>query len=173
MISTDDTYTGGGAIVKPAAIQGMTFYQGAVDLKNIGVSGAGINQDNLPSSAAALTDYNHVFFWQDRRNSTSTYDANGHVTTVATTALPPAANHVTLTSPALIFDHGTVSGTLKGVFHQPRGAWLEMDSGTGSVTNSPLQIWTGALYCNPCGNAAVELLPTTAPVTVYRTSLIQ
>lgn len=175
-ITTDDTYTpvtiGGTtySLTKPPALSATTFYQGYVQMKNTNSDLTGINMDAAPT---ALVDYNHVLFWQDRRNSTDTYDSTGHVTTQSIDGAPPIGNHVTPTSPSFELDHGNVSTHLEGVIHQPRGAWLDLSSGTGAVSNSPLQIFTGAIFCNPCGNAAATLLGVTKPVTIYRTSLIQ
>jgi Flp pilus assembly protein TadG len=175
-ISTDDTYTpvtiGGTtySLTKPAALGGTTFYQGYVQMKDTDATLSGINMDATPT---ALADYNHILFWQDRRNSTDTYDSTGHVITKSIDGAPPAANHVTATSPAFELDHGNVNTQLQGVIHQPRGAWLDLSSGTGAVSNSTLQIFTGAIFCNPCGNAAATLLAVTKPVTTYKTSLIQ
>jgi len=128
---------------------------------------------NMDATPTALADYNHILFWQDRRNSTDTHDATGHVTTQSIDGLPSAANHVTATSPSFELDHGNVTTHLEGVIHQPRGAWLDLSSGNGAVSNSPLPIFTGAIFCHPCGNAAATLLAVTKPVTTYKTSLIQ
>jgi hypothetical protein len=175
-ITTDDTYepvTIGGttySLTKPSVLSSTTFYQGNVSMKNTDVTLTGIDFNIAPTS---LIDYNNILFWQDRRNSTDTYNSLGFVTTKSINGAPPSANHVTPTSPDFTLNHGNVITQLTGVIHQPRGAWLDLSSGTGAVSNSQLQIYTGAIFCDPCGNASATLLPAAEPVTTYKTSLIQ
>ena len=179
-ITTDDTYTG--SLVKPPALiaAGTTFYQGAVSLKNTSVTLTGIekNSGGVPSS---LDDYDHILVWQDRRNSTDTYytdsgntQTDGYVQTPSITALPPAANHVTNSSPAFIMNDGNGVSKYTGVIHQPRGAWLQLDGGNSAINNSPLQVFTGAIYSNGgSGSTQVTLLPVAQPIITYKTALIQ
>jgi Flp pilus assembly protein TadG len=173
-ITTDDTYTG--SLTKPPALiaapgDQSTFYQGAISLKDTSVTLTGFEKDS--GVAPTLNAYDHILLWQDRRNSTDTSDVNGVVTTPSITAVPPAANHVTNTSPGFYMNDGNGTSKYTGVIHQSRGSWLQLDGGTSAVNNSPLQIFTGAIYSNGgSGNTAVTLLPIAKPVITYKTALI-
>jgi hypothetical protein len=99
----------------------------------------------------------------------------------AQTAAELTENHVTPTSPGVYLNDGNPNLNIRGVWYQPRGAWLQLEAGTAGVTGSnkanpqvPLQIITGALICDKgCGNVGVLLAGPTNPLIRYKVALIQ
>ena len=59
---------------------------------------------------------------------------------------------------------------MSGAFYQPRGAWLEITSGTGTL-GGPLQVITGALI-EGGGNTSLLLSGPTNPIITYKPVLI-
>ena len=137
---------------------------------------SGINKSNVPSS---LTDYNGSLFWQDRRNSTLIFDANGNVTSApcnqaqggsACSSVPGSltANGVTDTSAGFVYDASVVMN-LSGTLYQPRGAWFSFQ-GSANIS-SGLQIVTGMVHMT--GSGQVSLLPDPRPIIAYIVALIK
>jgi len=81
-----------------------------------------------------------------------------------------AANHVTPTSAGVTLKPGNVVMNMSGAFYQPRGAWIEVVSGTGTL-GGPLQVVTGALI-EGTGNTSMLLSGPTNPILTYKTVLI-
>jgi hypothetical protein len=127
--------------------------------------------------------YTGIVWWQDRRNSTVEYDPNGTVIDAPATAGELAANHVVNNSPGVLMDDGNANISLKGVYYQPRGAWLELKPGTAGLTGTgsgnkatqlPLQVITGALITDSGGgDTGVLLAGPTNPLLTYRAVLVQ
>jgi len=161
---------------------------GMVNSKNTG--------SNLP---AELNEYSGIAWWQDRRNSFAdgynepqssggcsvtpsecTTD-NGYVIYCADQGDCPhpstqklnamkTANHVTPTSAGVELSPGNVQMNMSGAFYQPRGAWLYIKHGTGSL-GGPLQFITGALI-EDTGDTNLLLSGPTNPIISYKTVLI-
>ncbi len=113
---------------------------------------------NLPTN---LNGYGGTLFWQDRANSTVTYDANGKVTSQTNSNCP----YATCTSPELWLDN---LQNLHGLVYQPRGAWTRV---SGALSTSPLQLLTGAIVGSGAGS--VQLTSPTRPAIRYLPVLIQ
>lgn len=190
-IFTDYTYNGTLATQRNAAIPNMQFmpqlYQGSLffdtqtNIDLYGVRSSGLAGSNLPAS---YDTYSGISWWQDRRNSTVKYDTDsgdtGVVLHAPATTTELAANGVrtTTNSPGVVLDHGNANIAVRGVYYQPRGAWLKFDSGTAGFTSNgqqlPLQVITGALICgNGCGDAGLLLAGPTNPIVTYKAALIQ
>jgi len=172
-VLTDKSYDGALANQTSAsALTGMpTLYQGYTQIKNTDVTLYGVNA----SAPAALTSvHQNMLFWQDRRNSNINLDPTTGAALTSPVQLPPSSYNRTPTSPQFIIDDGNAALNLRGVFYQPRGAWINLKSGGGGVNNSPLQVVTGALYSsNGSGSASVTLQGPSAPIIKYVTALIQ
>ena len=156
------------------AIPAMQF--GSVYLKggngNTGSDLYGLADNSQTGSAnlpPALNGYGGILFWQDRANSTVTYDAKGNVTS-QTNANCPAASCV---SPEFLIDHGHNDlQNLHGVLYQPRGAWLKIENGAGNLSSSPLQLLTGAVI-GSSGADYIQLTSPTNPLIRFLPVLIQ
>jgi Flp pilus assembly protein TadG len=180
-----------------------TLYQGSLSVKNAqitlyGLVGSSNNSSGLPS---AMDAYSGVAWWQDRRNSTVCYNeepaaegcngtdcthddgsviycnnADCPLSTSTKLANMLSANHVTPSSPGVIFDPGNGNIAVHGVYYQPRGAWLELVHGTTGfscgASNCPLQVVTGALI-EDTGDTGLLLAGPANPLIKYKVSLIQ
>ena len=137
-----------------------TLNQGTLYVKNGDLTMSGLvdpinSTSQLPSSMSA---YSGVVWWQDRRNSEVGYDEPGAPGCAGCSTVPgtvnycnigcvggtvpaslTAANHVTNTSPGVIMDPGNGNIALKGVYYQPRGAWLDFVAGTTGSLAAALQ----------------------------------
>jgi hypothetical protein len=113
---------------------------------------------NLPP---ALNGFGGILFWQDRANSTVTYDVNGKVTSQTNPICPVA----TCVSPQLLIDN--LKNNLHGVMYQPRGAWTLVKNGS----TSQLQLMTGAVVGSSTGY--VQLTSPTNQMIRYLPVLIQ
>lgn len=157
-------------IAIPAMQYGSIYLKGGAGNTGSDLFGLADNSDsgttNLPS---ALNAYGGLLFWQDRGNSTVTYDANGNVTSQTNPNCPAA----TCQSPQFLLDHGhdDLVG-LHGVLYQPRGAWFMLENGGANLSNSPLQLMTGALI-GSSGNDHVQLTAPSVPLIRYLPALIQ
>jgi Flp pilus assembly protein TadG len=180
------------------AAQGTTLYQGTLAFKNSTVNLTGmVNSKNVGSNLPpALDVYGGIAWWQDRRNSYAdgyneasglagctalcTGD-NGTVIYCATggdCADPStsdlntfkSANHVTATSAGVTLQPGNVTMNMSGAFYQPRGAWLYIKHGTGTL-GGPLQVVTGALI-EDTGDTNLLLTGPTNPIITYKPILI-
>lgn len=80
-------------------------------------------------------------------------------------------NHVTATSPGVVYNPGTGSINITGVYYQPRGAWIQIVHGTGFGTGD-LQIITGSAQLLT-GDDRVLLIGPTNPLITYKASLVQ
>jgi hypothetical protein len=169
-----------------------TLYQGNLDLKNAiidmtGLVNSAVGSSNLPSG---MDTYSGIVWWQDRRNSFVEYNKAGPTAacsgctkddgTVAycydctlgkQTAGMMTENHVTATSPGITIEPGNTTLTLKGVYYQPRGAFITITHGTGSG-QQPLQVITGAIN-ETSGDDRLLLMGPTNPLIRYRASLIK
>jgi hypothetical protein len=149
---------------------GSTYLKGgngntASDLYGI-VDNVTSGTTNLPPS---LNAYSGILFWQDRANSTVTYDVNGNVTSQTNPNCPASS----CTSPELLLDHGHNNfENLHGVFYQPRGAWTLLEHGSANIANSPLQLMTGAIV-GASGNDSAQLTSPTNQLVRYLPVLIQ
>jgi hypothetical protein len=149
---------------------GSTYFKGGngntgSDLFGI-TNNAGTGTSDLPDN---LNGYGGILFWQDRGNSTVTYDANGKVTSQTNPSCPAAS----CTSPELLLDHGHNNlQNLHGLLYQPRGAWTRLASGGGNLSTSPLQLLTGAVI-GSSGADYVQLMSPTSPAIRYLPVLIQ
>src|SRR5262249_71389 len=128
----------------------------------------------------SLQSYNGIVLWQDRRNSTVIYDANGNVIKCyvvcggnTPTSADYQANNVTATSPGLTMNDANRTLRLTGAVYQPRGAWYTLEPGTTNINQSPLQIFTGMLRTrNGGGNVSVTLTTPINQVIGYVPALI-
>jgi hypothetical protein len=166
-LTTDGSYGGSltGPVQSAIITAGINLHQGFTDIKN-----ADITLQGITSAAGALSDYEGVLLWQDRRNSNLLINpTNGDF-------IPgPRPGSVTDTSPQLVLESGNAALKLNGLLYQPRGAWTSLFSGGASAgTNIQLTLVTGALNCvSGCGNAAVTLKGPSVPTIIYTTALIQ
>jgi len=185
-----------------------TMYQGSITFKGADITLTGlVNSTNGSGLPTGMDQFAGVAWWQDRRNSTVEYnkdyvkDYRSEAATRACTACdgnkgvvincadcsagPQTAaevteNHVTPSSPGVVLKDGNAKLNIKGVWYQPRGAWLQLEAGTAGIagTNAapqvPLQVITGALLCdNGCGSTGLLLAGPTNPLIRYKVSLIQ
>jgi Flp pilus assembly protein TadG len=170
----------------------LTFKNAEFDLNGLVSSFTG---SGLPQ---ALDVYTGIAWWQDRRNSTIEYNKDyttdysyiaspacasctGDDGTVVNcyncssgkqTAAELAENHVvdnTLTG--VVLQPGNVTLNINGVWYQPRGAFIEILHGTGSLGGT-LQVITGAVI-EDTGDTALLLQGPTNPIVTYKTTLIQ
>ena len=185
------------------------LYQGSINIANSDITLTGlVNSNNGSNLPPGMDAYSGVAWWQDRRNSTVEYNKDyakdypnisspacidckkddGTVVNCGDCGSPPSLqtaaelteNHVTPTSPGVVLQDGGANLNIRGVWYQPRGAWLQMEAGTAGVSGTktnpqvPLQIITGALICDTgCGNTGVILAGPTNPLIRYKVSLIQ
>lgn len=159
-----------------------------------------VNNKNAGSSLPSeLNAYSGIAWWQDRRNSYGDgYDEdpssggcsitpgdctadtgyvlycadNGDCPIQSTAKLNAmkTANHVTPTSAGVELSPGNVQMNMSGAFYQPRGAWLYIKHGTGSL-GGPLQFITGALV-EDTGDTNLLLSGPTNPIITYKAVLI-
>jgi Flp pilus assembly protein TadG len=192
-IFTDGDYPGltSQRLTLPNAASMPTLYQGGLYFKNAdidmtGLVNSAVGSSNLPPS---MNKYSGIVWWQDRRNSFVEYNkAPSAACTGCTiddgsvaycyncalgkqTAAMMAENHVTDTSPGVTVDPGNGILTLRGVYYQPRGAFLTLVHGTGSG-QQPLMVVTGALN-ETSGDDRMLLAGPTNPLIRYRASLIR
>ena len=172
-------------------------YQGDVDLKNTSLTLTGFNKDNLSTAIPALDDYDTIVLWQDRANSTVEYNKAGPTPacsictkddgTVVACGMTCGTNHASQAmytengvwatnkngaSPQFALNHGNGTTALNGTLYQPRGAWIEMASGTAQISNSKLIILTGMIDGGG-GNSATTLTSPTTSLITYVPALIQ
>jgi Flp pilus assembly protein TadG len=188
MVFTDGDYTGSLTTQRaalPNASLMPTLNQGTLYFKNANIDMTGLINSTVSNSSLppAMDAYTGIVWWQDRRNSTVEYDPNGTVIDAPATAGELAANHVVNNSPGVLMDDGNANISLKGVYYQPRGAWLELKPGTAGLTGTgsgnkatqlPLQVITGALITDSGGgDTGVLLAGPTNPLLTYRAVLVQ
>lgn len=200
MIFTDGDYTGSlttQRLTLPNANLMPTLNQGTLYFKNANIDMTGLINSTVSSSSLppAMDAYTGIVWWQDRRNSTVEYNKNGSsacsscngdngtVINAPATAAELAENHVVKNSPGVLLDDGNANISLKGVYYQPRGAWLDLNPGTAglsgpgkgnSATQLPLQVITGALITESGGgDTGVLLAGPTNPLLTYKAVLIQ
>jgi len=172
-ILTDGSYDGALATQASAAALGSmpaSLVQGytMMSKSDVSLSGAGAS-----APAALRTVHQNMLFWQDRRNSNINLNPATGAPLTTPVQLPPASYHRTNRSPVFITDHGNGNVNMRGVFYQPRGAWIELQSG-GANSGGPLQIVTGAVDCpTGCGNNGIILQSPSAPIIKYVTALVQ
>jgi len=176
----------------------LYFKDGSINLN--GLIGSANTGSSLPPS---LNAYSGIAWWQDRRNSDvgynkapgsagcaaisaactgddgsvivcgSTSDCGDHNNTHLAAMLQ--ANHVTKTSPGLVMDPGGANIAVRGVYYQPRGAWMNFVAGNAGFTcnnaQCPLEIITGALLLDN-GTVSLNLAGVTNPVITYKPVLI-
>jgi hypothetical protein len=130
---------------------------GTTDLFGMAANSATGNS-NLPTN---LNGYGGTLFWQDRANSTVTYDANGKVLNQTNASCP----YLSCTSPELSLNN---LQNLHGLIYQPRGAWTKV---SGAVSTSSLQLLTGAIVGT--GGGSLQLTSPTRPAIRYLPVLIQ
>ena len=200
MIFTDGDYTGSlttQRLTLPNATLMPTLDQGTLYFKNANIDMTGLINSTVSSSALppSMDAYTGIVWWQDRRNSTVEYNKsgssactgcsadNGAVIDAPATPSELLENHVVNNSPGVLMDDGNANISLKGVYYQPRGAWLELKPGTAGLTGSgkgnsstqlPLQVITGALITDSGGgDTGVLLAGPTNPLLTYKAVLIQ
>jgi hypothetical protein len=103
----------------------------------------GLNPDH-PDVPEELKPYAPIVVWQDRRNSSVAYTADGNIDTDCApgrTLDNPCQTGVTETPEMHL--QATPKTHLSGAIYQPRGAWLTLQGG-GTIT-APLQVVTGAV----------------------------
>jgi hypothetical protein len=181
------------------ASQGTQLYQGTLAFKNstinlTGMVGSKNTGSNLPP---ALDTYSGIAWWQDRRNSyadaynqpagsagcnaTFCTGDDGVVNYCVTGGDCPdaytpdlnamkTANHVTPYSAGVTLQPGNVTMNMSGAFYQPRGAWLYIKHGTGTLGGT-LQVITGALV-EDSGDTRLLLAGPTNPIITYKPVLI-
>jgi len=178
-IATDNGYPGLSSQLAniPAQLQpngSVPLTQGHIELKagnNTSVTLSGINQDNVPTN---LGDYNGSLFWQDRRDSTIRFDAQGNLIDrpclngCSTIPATLTANGVTESSPGFVYN-ASVNMNLQGTLYQPRGGWFSFQ-GSADIS-SGLQIITGMVHMS--GSGQVALLPDPRPIIKYIVALIK
>jgi Flp pilus assembly protein TadG len=165
------------------------LWQGKTEMRpdsgSITLNGVNDASGALPAS---LSQYDGILFWQDRRNSTVKYNADGSYNCTP----PPFTDPSCTKTPAqykadrMIDDFESVEqeiGTksakisLNGVIYQPRGAILELcancgtDLGGSGTFKSQVQIITGALTLQ--GNVNATLTIPTHPLKRLITTLIE
>jgi Flp pilus assembly protein TadG len=152
-------------------VAGM-LHQGNVNISGGATTNATLNGvqkgGNTPSS---LDPYNGILFWQDRRNSTVEYNADGTITQVPATATPAqvAANLATPDSPGWIMGAAPKGMGFNGVIYQPRGAWVSFQ-GHGD-TGGSYQLITGAIDMQ--GGGSITLTSPTIPFLKLVCALIE
>ena len=138
--------------------------------------------DPATAPAALSEDYGRFLMWQDRANSRVRYNGNdvdysGGIGCTPELGLGTAVNLdnpckntglTNQTSPAM-FMQANVNINLKGAIYQPRGAWLNVQGGSGAA--GPLQIITGAV--NFFGGASMNLIGVGTPIDVTKIALVE
>jgi hypothetical protein len=115
-----------------------------------------------------LTKFAPTVFWQDQRNSTILYTADGNIDVSCGTLDSPCMNDDQTISPNMhIQAHPNLF--LYGLFYQPRGASLTFQ-GHGDI-QTPLQLITGALSLQ--GGPNITLQPISNPFTRRVVALIE
>lgn len=156
-----------------------TLKQGIAGIQTGGNAGVSITLDGLNRANGTIPDelkpYNSVIMWQDRRNSTVKYEANGAngniaascggntATDCAKIAGELSADGVATDSPKLVLQ-GSPNVAIRGSIYQPRGAWTSLNGG-GNL-NSALQLVTGAVQVQGNANLILTPAPNTIPQTL-------
>ncbi len=153
-----------------------TLKQGIAGIQTGGNPGVTITLDGLNKANGTIPDelkpYNSVVMWQDRRNSTVKYEANGNIaascggnTATACQKISGelSADGVANDSPKLVLQ-GSPNVAIRGSIYQPRGAWTSLNGG-GNL-NSALQIVTGAVQVQGNANLILTPAPNTIPYSL-------
>lgn len=156
--------------------------QGFIDFKAGNSSAFDLRGYQKGNGPATLDDYNGILFWQDRRNSTVKYNADG----TYGCAGPDYVTGCTKTQSELDADRVVTGGKqdsrvlnvnatanitagLDGVLYQPRGAWAAFQ-GNGDLGGG-VQIITGALEIN--GGGDIRLNQPSTPLLTFIAALIE
>jgi hypothetical protein len=158
-----------------------TLKQGVAGIQTGNNSGVTIALDGLNKANGTIPDalkpYNSIVMWQDRRNSTVKYEANGNIatscggntaTSCAKNSGELAADGVSANSPQMVLK-GSPNVAIRGSMYQPRGSWLALNGG-GNL-NSALQVVTGAVQIQ--GNANLILAPAPNTITYSLVALVE
>ena len=152
--------------------------QGYINLKAGNSSSFDLRGYVKGDGPAILDDYNGVLMWQDRKNSTVKYNANGtygcagpnYVTGCTKSSGELITDGVLTGSNRMIIDATANFGTgANGVLYQPRGTWLSKQ-GNGDLSGG-LQIITGALEIG--GGGDITLNTPGNPLLSFLAALIE
>lgn len=167
-------------LVSPTMKKGSlwnSLKQGRVELKTGQSGDVLIDLDGLNSKGngfpADLENYDGTVFWQDRKNSFTSYTDDGKYNCsgpdyVSGCTKSVGTDKTTVDSPELAISAGALTG-LHGVIYQPRGAWATL-SGTADIT-SALQIITGAFKIE--AGTTVRLVPVTTTMPRALVALVE
>jgi hypothetical protein len=172
-IFTDTNYPG---LQVPAALTQIqsTLHFGDIYVQwgnHVQMNLHGLNGDSL-SLPSTLKTFAPTVFWQDQRNSTVKYKADGSVDFTSCEGghsldLPCPNTDVTV-DPSIVLQASSILD-LYGLLYQPRGSAIEFQ-GNGHII-SPLQLVTGALSLQ--GGPTVELLPLSNPLRRRMVALVE
>lgn len=162
------------------AVGGLS--QGYVNLKAGNSSAFDLQGYQKGSGPAILDDYNGILFWQDRRNSTVKYNADGtygcggpdYITGCSKTQSELDNDRVVTgrkqDSRVLnVNATANITAGLDGVLYQPRGAWASFQ-GNGDFGGG-IQIVTGALDIG--GGGDIVLNEPSTPFLTFIAALIE
>jgi hypothetical protein len=131
----------------------------------------GVNTTSCGLACSSLTPFTNLLMWQDRSNSTVTYDGAGNV--------------VSTTNPGLAAENSPgmnllgLNAELNGVVYQPRGAWVTTDvtgannEGNCGTLSGALKLITGAFQANCEEPRGTVNLKAPLPLLIYVNALIQ
>ena len=190
-VLTDPNYLGGalGSQISslPSAVQSMigNLKMGPAHVQagsqTVAFSLHGLNPDNPQVKAAGLDVYGPALFWQDRRNATVKYQADGHVvggnecTGLAGSPCRKlgadlAADGVNGDSTRFHYQ-GAANSKIFGVLYQPRGSYTWMQGGDNTADQGFLRIITGAIRFE--GAARLTMRTPQVPVPRRIVALVQ
>lgn len=190
-ILTDPNYLGGALSTQiaslPTAVQSMigtlkmgpSFVQAGS--QTVAFNLHGMNPDNAQVQAAGLDVYGPALFWQDRRNATVKYQADGNVvggnecTGLAGSACRKTAGELTADGvngdSTQFFYQGASRAKVFGVLYQPRGSYTWMQGGGTTNDQGYLMIITGAIRF--AGASRLNMQVPSVPVPRRIVALVQ
>ena len=132
-----------------------------------------LNPQHSLIRGTSLETFGPSLLWQDQANSSVKYDANGRVDYTSCGSGHsldiPCTNTLSKNSSPELDIQASPNIHLYGYLYQPRGAWTTLQGGGGYT--GALKLITGAL--NVQGNANVDMLGLSSPITVTVVSLIE